>query len=109
MTSMDALSNSDSNRKALDRIAHLVDVLCNPDRKVADSGHHAPAGFFLDDLIVTETEEATPADPLSENESGQRGWSNEGCSRKKRFWLISARRWKNKGCVRWRPGRCGEG
>jgi hypothetical protein len=71
-----SLSNSDSNREALDRIAHLVDVLRNPDRKVADSGRHAPAGSFLDDLIVTETEEAIPTDPLSENESGPRGWPN---------------------------------
>ena len=43
------------------------------ERKVCN---HAPAGSFLDDLIVTETEEAIPTDPLSENESGQRGWPN---------------------------------
>jgi hypothetical protein len=73
MTSTDAPSN-DPNREALDRIAHLVDVLRNLDRKVAESGHHPPAGSLLDDLIVTQ--EAVPADPLSENESDQRGWPN---------------------------------
>jgi hypothetical protein len=75
MTSTDAPSN-DPNREALDRIAHLVDVLRNLDRKVAESGHHPPAGSLLDDLIVTETQEAIPTDPLSEIESGQRGWPN---------------------------------
>jgi hypothetical protein len=73
MTSADAPSN-DPNREALDRIAHLVDVLRNLDRKVAESGHHPPVGSLLDNLIVTETEEAIPTDPLSEIESGQRGW-----------------------------------
>jgi hypothetical protein len=80
MASTDALSNGDRNREALDRIAHLVEVLRNPDRKVVDPGHHPPAGpvsdALLDDLIVTETEGAIPTDPLSENESGPRVWPN---------------------------------
>ncbi len=75
VTSTEALS-SDRNREALDRIAHLVDALRNLDRKVADSSHPPPADSLLDDLIVTETEDAIPADPLPKNESGQRSRPN---------------------------------
>lgn len=45
MTSMDALSNSDSNRKALDRIAHLVDVLI--ERSPIPAITHRPAPFWM--------------------------------------------------------------